>query len=224
MEIGISFKLNESLFVRDPQETELGKRIIKHSILMIDEMGFEAFTFKKLAAEIGSVEKSIYRYFDSKHLLLLFLTSWYWEWVHYLIRMNIKNITDSKIKLNKAIENIVLAKAENPINPEINESVLHRVIINEGAKSYHTYAVDKENKAGLFFSYKALVTTISDMIIEINPAFPYSKSLSSNIFEMANNQVFFAEHLPKMTNLENNDSKEKELIKMLQFFTDKLLS
>ena len=40
MAIGIKITLNNALFLRDPQETALGKRIIKHSILLIDEIGF----------------------------------------------------------------------------------------------------------------------------------------------------------------------------------------
>jgi len=223
MSIDITFRLSESFFSRDPQETALGKKILQHSIILIDEIGFEAFNFKKLAQHIGSAEKSIYRYFVNKHLLLLFLTSWYWEYVHYLIKINITNIEDPCIKLKIAINNIVGASTENPQNSYINENILHKVIINEGTKSYHTYAVDQENKAGLFLSYKSVVRTVADIIEEVNPDFPYSVSLSSNLFEMANNQVFFAQHLPKLTSIKKNKSKEKELIAMLNFFTEKLL-
>ena len=215
--------MNASLYCRDPQDTELGKKILKHSILLIDKIGFEAFTFKKLALEIGSAEKSIYRYFENKHMLLLFLSSWYWEWVHYLIKINIKNIKDPQSKLEISIINIVEATSENSLNEYINENILHRVIINEGSKSYHTYAVDDENKVGLFFSYKSLIKTVADIMVQINPKFPYAISLASNLFEMANNQIYFAQHLPKMTSLRNKKGKEKELIKMLTYFANKVL-
>ena len=36
------------IFIKDPESSELGKRIIEHSILLIDEIGFDSFTFKKL--------------------------------------------------------------------------------------------------------------------------------------------------------------------------------
>jgi AcrR family transcriptional regulator len=219
MILGIKFQLSESFYSRDPQDTELGKKILKHSILLMDEIGFEAFTFRKLAVEIGSVEKSIYRYFENKHLLLLFLTSWYWEWVHYLININIKNIEDPNKKLEIAIRNIVEATSENASNEYINESVLHRVVINEGSKSYHTFAVDDENKVGLFWSYKSVVNTVADLVKQINPEFPYAVSQASSLFEMANNQ-----HLPSITNLSNKEGKEEELIQMLIFFARKLLS
>jgi len=219
----IKFDIQESLFHRDPQETDLGKRIIEHGILLIDQIGFEAFTFKKLAEEIGSTEKSIYRYFENKHFLLLFLTSWYWEWVHYLISINIKNITSPKKQLKVAIRNLVLATSENPLNKYINENVLHRVVIQEGGKAYHIHAVDEENKAGMFFSYKKLVKQLSDIIQNTNPKFPYATSLASNLFEMANNQIYFVEHLPKLSSLKCGKKQDLDLIEMLEHFSSKLL-
>ena len=219
----IKFKFNKSLYLKDPQESDLGKRILSRGVTLFDELGFEGFTFKKLAKEIGSAEKSIYRYFDSKHMLLLFMTNWYWEWVNYLIEINTKNIEDSFQKLNIAIENIVFATSENPLNEYINENILHRVVINEGAKSYHTSNVDTENSEGLFIAYKSLVSRISGYIKEVNPVFPYPASLSSNLFEMANNQIYFAEHLPALTDVKNSQEMEKELVVMMKFMVKKLL-
>ena len=61
MSVEIKISLNESIYLRDPQDSTLGRNIIKHSILLIDELGFEAFNFKKLAQKIGSTEPSVYR-------------------------------------------------------------------------------------------------------------------------------------------------------------------
>ncbi len=220
----IKFDLNKHLYNRDPQETELGRKIIGSSIILIDEIGFESFTFKKLAKLIGSTEKSIYRYFENKHFLLLFLTTWYWEWVKYLININVKNITDPKKKLEIAITNLVNATSENPMNKYINENILHQVVIKEGGKAYHINGIDDENKVGLFYAYKSLVKLVSDIIEEVNPDFPYSCSLSSNIFEMANNQIYFAEHLPLLSSLKKGKKLNDKLIEMLLHFSDKLLS
>ncbi len=224
MAISIKFHLNASLYTRDPQETDLGRKIIQQGILLMDKIGFEAFTFKALAIEIGSTEKSIYRYFSNKHLLLLFLTSWYWEWVHYLIDLNNTNIDDPHLKLKLTIRNIVLANSENQLNEYVNENVLHRLIINEGSKAYHTCMVDDENKVGLFHSYKSLVNRVADIIRDVKADFPYTVSLASSLFDMANNQIYFAQHLPKMTDLSNQKGNEEELIEMLEFFTEKLLN
>ena len=67
----LTFKLNTNLFLRDPQGTELGKNIISASIRLIDRVGFDEFTFKKLAKAIHSTEASIYRYSENKHRLVL---------------------------------------------------------------------------------------------------------------------------------------------------------
>ena len=88
----LTFKLSENLFVRDPQETELGRNIIQMSIKMIDKMGFEDFTFRKLAVAINSTEASVYRYFDNKHKLLIYLIDWYWTWLEYQVVFQTNNI------------------------------------------------------------------------------------------------------------------------------------
>ncbi|MGB3151012.1 MAG: TetR/AcrR family transcriptional regulator, partial [Maribacter sp.] len=58
----VKIAINEKIYVKDPESSDLGKRIIEQSILMINEMGFESFTFKKLGIKIKSNESSIYRY------------------------------------------------------------------------------------------------------------------------------------------------------------------
>ncbi|CAN0604355.1 unnamed protein product, partial [Ectocarpus sp. 12 AP-2014] len=72
----IRIGINEKIYVKDPESSDLGKRIVEQSILMIDDMGFESFTFRKLGERIKSNESSIYRYFENKHKLLLYLASW----------------------------------------------------------------------------------------------------------------------------------------------------
>lgn len=63
MKLQLQIKMNEDLFIRNPKHTELGRNIIKHSIQLIAQNGFEAFTFKKLAEDTGTTETGIYRYF-----------------------------------------------------------------------------------------------------------------------------------------------------------------
>ena len=61
MELELKIKMNDALFLRNPEDSELGKKIIKHSIQLISKNGLEAFTFKKLAEDIGTTEAGIYR-------------------------------------------------------------------------------------------------------------------------------------------------------------------
>jgi AcrR family transcriptional regulator len=199
MSISIKISLNEGLYLKEPQDSVLGRNIIKHSILMINDLGFEAFTFKKLAQEINSTEASIYRYFENKHVLLIYLVSWYWEWVNYLIQINTNNIEDPKEKLRIVIKSFVFASKENPAVDFVNESVLHDLVISEGMKVYHTKDVDTDNTKGFFSNYKSLVNYVAAIAKEINPEFKYPSVFASNLFELSNNHIYFARHLPKLT-------------------------
>ena len=223
MAVTIQIKLNEKLYLRDPQDTKLGRKIIEHSILLIDEIGFEDFTFKKLADRITSTEASVYRYFENKHLLLLYLLCWYWEWVKFRIEFHTLNITDSNQKLQIAIDTIIDSALANPSIDFVDESVLHRIVISEGAKSYRTKMIDKENQQGLFTTYKALCKTLADLIAEINPAYPYPRALSSTLLEMSNDHVFFARHLPSLTEVEIEKDDFSQTKKLLSDFAFGLL-
>ena len=224
MAIGIKISLNEKLYLRDPQETTLGKRMIKESIILIDEIGFEAFNFKKLAKIMGSTEASIYRYFENKHCLLTYLVSWYWEWVSYLIDIHVMNVKDAKERLKIIIETFVYASKDNPSIEYVNESVLHRLIIAEGTKAYHTKKVDEENLDGFFKNYKELSEKVAQVILEINPDFPYPHTLASNLFEMANNHIYFAQHIPRLTDVKVEGENFDEVEEMLEYFAFKLLA
>jgi len=223
MSIGIKISLQQGLYLRDPQETALGQKIIKNSILLIDELGLEAFNFKKLAKCMESTEASVYRYFENKHMLLLYLVSWYWEWVSFLMDLNTRNIEDPKRRLKIIIETLVSASKENPSIEYVNESVLHRIIISEGSKAYHIKTIDKENKEGFFLNYKKLSEKVANVIIEINPKFPYPHTLASNLFEMANNHIYFAQHLPRLTDVQVEGENFEDVEKMLQYFAFQLL-
>lgn len=224
MAIFINIVLNEGLYLKNPQQSELGKKIIQNSIILIDELGFESFNFKKLAIKIESTEASVYRYFENKHMLLLYLVSWYWEWVNYLIQFNTHNIVDPKRKMNIFLETLVTASKENTMVDFVNESILHRIIIHEGSKAYHTKKVDKENRTGFFTSYNELVGRISDFILELCPDFKYPHAMASDLFEMANNQIYFALHMPELTDVQDDGKDHHEVLSMLQYFVEKLLA
>ncbi len=224
MSVAIKIELNEGLYLRDPQDSELGRNIIQYSIELIDELGIESFTFKKLSIKINSTEASIYRYFVNKHLLLLYLVNWYWEWVQYLIQINSMNIDDPKEKLKIIIHSFVSASRENPMVGYVNESKLQKIVISDGMKVYHTKEVDNENSKGFFGSYKNLALTVSQVITDVNPNFKYPYALATSLFEMANNHLFFAQHLPKLTDISIKTNEYDEMEEMLCYFVDKLLT
>ena len=212
-----SLILNDKLYIRDPQGTELGQRILRNAILLIDEIGFEKFTFRKLAIKISSTEASIYRYFENKHLLFIYLLNWYWEWMKFGIELNTMNIKAPKERLKIALRVIVETAKRNTSIAFIDEDVLHRIVVTEGPKGYHSKSVDEENKEGFFLAYKTLCLKISEMLLAINPKFPYPRSLASTLIETANNTLYFAQHLPRLTDIEHPDPDfEQKVVNMLE--------
>ena len=195
----LKLQMNENLFLKDPQDTELGRRIVHHSILLIDELGLEAFTFKKLSVEIDSTEASIYRYFENKHKLLVYLITWYWTWLEYRIEFETNNIPDPFVRLKRAIQLITEKKNYDDSFPDVDETALQRIIINESDKTYLTKQVDTDNQFGLFRGFKSICNTVAEIVMDINPNYSFAHSLVSTSLQAAHQQLFFAEHLPSLT-------------------------
>ena len=215
MKLELQIKMNESLFLRNPEQSELGRKIIEHSIRLIHQNGFEAFTFKKLALSIGSTEAGVYRYFENKHKLLVYLTSWYWGWLEYQIGYHTNNIADPAMKLKKVIGLLAKTVEDDQNTGHVDESILHQIVISEGSKSYLTKHVGKDNKQKFFKPYKDLCGVLGKIILECNPKYQYPKSLASTIIEMAHLQNFFKNHLPSLTDF----GKRKDESEIISFLT-----
>ena len=196
----LKISVSDKIFIKDPETSELGKRIIERSIILINEIGFEGFTFKKLGIKIGSNESSIYRYFESKHKLLLYLSSWYWAWLEYQLVIETFSISNPFNKSEKAVT-IATRTIEDDNNfSHINETLLYRIIVNESSKSFLTKEVDTENKEGYFEVYKRVIIRISEMILDVKKEYPYALSLASTIIEGGLYQHFLNEHFLSITN------------------------
>ncbi len=214
MKLQLQMQMNEALFLRNPEQSELGKKIIKHSIQLIHTNGFEAFTFKKLAEDIGTTEAGIYRYFENKHKLLVYLTAWYWSWLEFQIRFHVNNIEDPAVKLRRVIQLLATAVEDDDGTSYVNERLLHEIIISEGSKAYLTKQVAEDNRQHFFQPYKDLCAVIGLIILECNPAYKYPKSLASTIIEMAHFQNFFMHNLPSLTDFGQN-KRETGIISFL---------
>jgi AcrR family transcriptional regulator len=210
----IKLPINEKLYLKDPHSSEIGKNILKESIELINEFGFEKFTFKKLATKISTTEASIYRYFESKHKLLLYLINWYWSCIATRLLIETSSIQDPILRLQKAIH--ILTALPNPTSEQIlaKENLLKEIVINEASKAFLTKEIDSENKDGVFSVYKSVVNNMVEMIQAINPHYPYPNMLVTTVIEGSNQQRFFAKHLPKLT----NSSSETDLVE--QFYQD----
>ncbi|MGG6230405.1 TetR/AcrR family transcriptional regulator [Tenacibaculum sp. SDUM215027] len=210
----LKIEIPSGIYIKDPETSELGKRIIENSIILIEEIGFENFNFKKLGKVIGSNESSIYRYFESKHKLLVYLTSWYWGWIQYLLVIETYSINNPKEKLIKAIE--VLAKETEQDNnfSHINEALLSLIVINENSKSYSTKEVDTENKEGFFKLYKEVVKRFAEMISNYNNSYKHPLTLASTIIEGILHQQFIKMHFKSLTNCDKGSNTTSFFIEL----------
>lgn len=195
----ISVHVNDKLYLKDPESSGLGKKIIEYSIILIYEIGFEKFTFRKLGEKIGSNESSIYRYFENKHKLLLYLSSWYWSWIEYKLVFTTNSIPDVSKKLKQALIIITETIEEDSSFSHINEVYLNKILISEHSKSYLTKEIDIENKEGYFAIYKRLIFRLTEMVIAVAPDYKYPKSLVSTVLEGSLYQNFLKEHMSSIT-------------------------
>ncbi len=208
MDFQVTFKVNEKIYLRDPESSELGKQIVKNAIDLIYELGFEHFTFKKLAAEIQTTEASIYRYFENKHRLLLYILNWYWLYMEFLLLFQLQNISDPKTKLEAIVQLLTHELPESAGRLDYNKKMLHQIVIAESSKVYLVKEVDAINRNEVFKPYKDLCAAIAEVIKAYNPSYEYPISLSSTLVETAHYQQFFAKFLPRLTNIQSEKNSD----------------
>lgn len=206
----IHIEISPELYLKNPDSSALGYKIVSHSIELIHELGFECFTFKKLGLKINSPESSIYRYFENKHTLLIYLLAWYWNWIDYRLVFATANIDSSVEQLKKAINILTQATAIDQTVSHINEVLLNEIVISESAKAYHTKDVDTENKKGCFKAYKRVVQRVSEMVLEVNKKFEFPHMLISTVIEGVHQQKYFAAHLPGLTDTKKGKDSVSE--------------
>lgn len=201
MDYSFRFKVNANIYLRDPEGTELGKQIVKHAIDLIHEVGFEHFTFKKLALAMNTTEASIYRYFTNKHRLLLYILNWYWSYMEYLVYVELEPIQDLGAKIERVVELFTRELPDQQGLSDYNKNVLHQIVISESSKVYLVKEVNEINKNEVFKPYKDLCARISELISAYQPAYLFPHSLSTTLIETAHSQLFFSMHLPKLTDV-----------------------
>ncbi len=213
MELEVRIKMNNKLFLRDPEESVLGKKIVKHGLALINKIGFEEFTFKKLATEIKTTEASIYRYFENKHRLLIYLITWYWSFLEYKVIYSLNNITDTELKLKTIIKIICDEPPVNTITTDyISEFDAYNLVICEGSKAYLTRNVGENNKDRLFKPYKDLCERFSSIIKQHKPKYKFPHSLASSIMEISHSQIFFKHNLPALTDFPKEENNKKIIL------------
>ena len=208
MEFQVSFHLNQSIYLRDPESTEIGRHIVKSAIDLIYKLGFEHFTFKKLAVEIHTTEATIYRYFENKHRLLLYILNWYWSYMEFLVVFRLQNVTDKKVKLKTIADLLTHDLPESSGRLDYSKKFLNDIVIAESSKVYLVKEVSEFNKNEVFKPYKDLCAQIAEVIKEYKPDYDYPHSLSSTLIETAHSQQFFCNFLPKLTDVKSQNKSE----------------
>jgi AcrR family transcriptional regulator len=201
MEFQVKFAINEKIFLRNPESSELGKLMVKTAIDLIYELGFEQFTFKKLATEINSTEATIYRYFENKHRLLLYILNWYWCYMEFLVTFKLENVTDKKEQLKIIVHLLTHELAGSTNQFDYNKKYLNQIVISESSKVYLVKDVAEINKDSVFKPYKDLCARIAEVISSYNPKYKFPRSLSTTLIETSHHQQFFSVNLPRLTDI-----------------------
>ena len=211
MQIGFQVKMNKALYLRDPESSDLGKQMVKKSIELINDLGYENFTFKKLAGAIPTTEATVYRYFENKHKLLIYLVDLYWAFVEFQVIFKLNNIIDPEEKIKKIIDLLVWEDNEEQSILDIDQKALYYIAIAEGSKTYLAKNIDELNRDILFKPFKDLCSVIAKVFLNYNPGYLYANTLASSLVEMSHFQYYFMHHLPRLCDFsEKKDPKELE--------------
>ena len=223
--VNITVEINNKVYLKDPLSTSLGQSMIKEAIILFEEVGYENLNFKKLATRMHSSEASLYRYFENKYKLLTYLVAWYWDFMHYMVLMDIRNIADPKERLKVSINTLVNSLDSTATPDYINQNKLHIIVVENASKVYHTKDVDKLSEEGYYQNFGKLVTTLSEIITEIDKNFKYPRTFATNIIEQSLSSEYYLRHLPMLTDKPTKKFDARvETIKMINYMLDKMLN
>jgi AcrR family transcriptional regulator len=208
MEFQVTFKVNEKIYVKNPESSEIGRNIVKTGVDLICKLGFEHFTFKKLATEMETTEATIYRYFENKHRLLLYILNWYWSYLEFLVVFKLQNVKDTGVQMKTIIQLLTHELPDTTGRLEYNKRNLNQIVIAESSKAYLVKEVGEINKDQVFKPYKDLCAKIADVIRAHCPSYKFPRSLASTLIETAHNQQFFSAHLPRLSDATQKDQAE----------------
>ncbi len=212
----ISVEIPEGLYLKNPNSSNLGKRIVSNAIHFIYNFGFEDFNFKKLAVHIDSTESSIYRYFENKNKLLLYLSSLYWGTMEYQLLIKTSSISDRIEVLNVAVEVL----SESPQNTDdkkgINHYQLQQIIIADFNKPFHSKLINATEEQEAYFQlYTRFIQRLAEIIQFVSPNYEYPLSLASTLAEGLHYQIYLSKHFKEITDCKTKDSLQDFFIHTL---------
>lgn len=206
-------QLDKALYAKDPAISDIGKEILKHGVTILEHEGLEAFTFKKLAAAMNSTESTLYRYFNNKHQLLMYLCSWYWSYLEWKMAFATANIEEPEQKLDNALK--VLIECSKNTNDILDDSLLQKVVCAEWGKVFDAHHKEIDDLKGYYSSYNSLVERLSLILLENKKDLKGSHGLASAIIDTAMRELFFHFYLPSMNDATKSQHSMLHLLQLL---------
>ncbi|MBI1304114.1 MAG: TetR family transcriptional regulator [Phycisphaera sp.] len=197
----VHLRPDPALSLRDPEGSEVGRAMLVDGLALMNALGLEAFTFRKLAAEIGSTEVTLYKYFPNKQRLLQYYFQLYWLWLRQLCGREVERARDPHDALRRCVEAICGVWPKEVPALQVDPRALRLLVIEEGMKSYLHKQVDEDNARRLFAPYKDLSAFLAERLVACRRDVPMPRSFATTVIEMAHSLPFAMEHLPSLTEL-----------------------
>lgn len=211
-----------SLHLRDPGSSALGQRILKDGLSLMNELGLEGFTFRKLAEKVGCTEVTIYHYFPNKHRLLQYYFQLYWLWLDTHCQQEGHGHKDPLERVHGDIRALCGLWPKHALAAQLDPADLRDLVIVEGSKSFLHRNVDEDNKLKLFQPYKDLCAHIAEELKACDRTCRSPRTFATTLIEMAHSLEFAMHHLPALTELSLKRDRRK-LAGFLIDLTDRYL-
>ncbi len=221
---------DRSLFLRDPAPSAIGARILVEGLALMNVLGLEAFTFKKLAIKAHCTEVTIYNYFPNKHRLLQYYFQLYWLWLDTHCQQEGRLLKDPIERIHGDIRALCGLWPKDTLIAQLDPAILRELVIVEGSKSFLHRNVDADNKLKLFQPYKDLCAHIASelkaydrrLVGVKHKSCKQPRSFATTLIEMAHSLEFAMVHLPALTELSAKRDR-KRLAGFLIDLTDRYL-
>lgn len=202
----LELHIPDNLFLKNPRESALGQRLLRDAAQLIASQGIDSFNFKKLAMVAQCTEATVYRYFENKHKMLLYILNIFWGWQEYAIVFAISNVSDPVVKLQKVCSILADPELRYIDDKEFSHHLL-LIAIQEGVKIHLTPSLKQEISDGSMKSYYRLVQRLAGIIREADADYAYPVSLATSLMDMALQQIFYAIHYEELTDTCRDTSK-----------------
>jgi len=203
--------------------TPVGGRILAEGLVLMNELGLEAFTFRKLAEQAGCTEMTVYHYFANKHRLLQYYDQMYWLWLATHCQQEGRHLKDPMERLRGDITAISGIWPSDAMAGLFDPSELRELVVNEGSKSFLHKDVDADNEQKLFKPYKDLCGHIAGELKACAPRLKHTRSFATTLVDMAHSLEFAMHHLPALTELSRRQDR-KDLAAYLIDLTESYLA